>query len=160
MRSLIKPAGPRGGRRCGHDEVRVKVVSDHQRRSMKAKVLMIADDSVGNSNGAAKSKKRIRVVVSNVEHVVRECQRRDDMAGKYNILESMLPPSPSSVSASSRVSSKSLLILTSIGSMVLFVHKEEQKHAWKKDIEWNPSIRFVCELEKASISQLVSFGTN
>lgn len=92
---------------------------------------MVADDSVGNSKGAAKSKERIRVV-SNVEHVVIECQRRDDMAGKYNILESMLPPSPSSVSASSRVSSKSLLILTSIGSMVLFVHKEEKKTCLEK----------------------------
>ena len=99
-------------------------MSDHQRRSKKAKVSMIADDSAGNLNGPAKSKERIRVV-SNVEHVVRECQRRDDMARKFNILESILPPSPSSISASSRVSSKSLLILTSNGSMVLF-HKEKK----------------------------------
>lgn len=157
----LKPAGPRAGRRCGHDEVRVrvKVVSEHQGRSKKAKVLMIADDSAGNLNGPAKSKERIRVV-SNVEHVVRECQRRDDMAGKFNILESMLPSSSSSVSASSRVSSKSLLILTSSGSMVLFFHKEEKKHAWKEDIERNPFIRFVFELEKASLSQIASFGTN
>ena len=62
-------------------------------------------------------------MVSNVEHVVREGQRRGDMAGKYNILELMLTssgwPSLSEVPWSTHSPASFLyLILNSSGSVV------------------------------------------
>lgn len=85
--SLQPPAetcfkGRRARKLCTGEEK--EMVGVRKANSKKAKVVVVTTDS-----GVEKSK-QFRAPTK-AEHIVRERQRRDDMAVKYNILESLLP---------------------------------------------------------------------
>ena len=75
------PKGRRARKLCSGEEN--EMVGVRKPNSKKAKVVVTTD------SGAEKSK-QFRAPTK-AEHIVRERQRRDDMAVKYNILESLLP---------------------------------------------------------------------
>ena len=74
--------GRRARKLCPGEEQ--EMVGVRKANSKKAKVAVVTTDS-----GVEKSK-QFRAPTK-AEHIVRERQRRDDMAVKYNILESLLP---------------------------------------------------------------------